>query len=108
MQNHLWNSKHKYNSIKEQSSILCATQLPLPHKLRGQTDISREIFNAGENCIAISNNREAGNEIYGPYVKLSGWNRNRIQQLIRSNSEVLALLIHATTLDEPFHIGDHT
>ena len=27
---------------------------------------------------------------------------------MRSSSEVLALLTHATTLDEPFHIRDHT
>ena len=26
---------------------------------------------------------------------------------MRSSSEVLGLLIHATTLDEPFHMGDY-
>ena len=59
-------------------------------------------------ALQISNNREFGNEIHGPYIKPSGWNRNRIQQPMRSNSEVLALLTHATTLDELFHIGDYT
>ena len=70
-------------------------------------DIFREFINTGENCIAIKNNREVGNEIHGPYIKLSIWNGNRIQQPMRSNSEVLALLTHATTLNEPFHIGDY-
>ena len=70
-------------------------------------DIFREFINAGENCIAISNNGEIGNKIHGPYIKASGWNRNRIQQPMRSNSEVLAPLKHTTTLDGPFHIRDH-
>ena len=96
-----------HNSIKEQSSTLCSTQLPLPHKTRGQIDIFHEFVNAGENCIAISNNREVGNEIHGLYIKPSSWNRNRIQQPMRSSSEVLAPLTHTTTLDKLFHIRDH-
>ena len=71
-------------------------------------DIFCELVNVGENFIAISSNREVGNEIYVPYIKLSGWNRNRIQQPIKSSSEVIAPLTHATTLDEPFHIRDQT
>ena len=71
-------------------------------------DIFGEFINAGENCIAISKNRKFGNEIHGLYIKPSGWNRNMIQQPMRSSSEFLAQLTHATTLDEPFHIRDHT
>ena len=52
--------------------------------------------------------KKVGNKIHGPYIKLSGCNKNRIQQPMRSNSEVLALLAHATTLDELVHIRDHT
>ena len=81
--------------------------LPLSHETRGQTNILREIINAGENCIEISNSREVINKIHGPYIKPSSWNRNRIQQPMRTSSEVLALLIHATILDELFYIGDH-
>ena len=82
-------------------------QLYLPHETRGQTNIFHEFFNAGEKCIEISNNRELGNKIHGPYIKLSGWNRNSIQQPMRSSSEILAPLTHAKTLDEVFYIGDH-
>ena len=32
VQNRLWNSKHMYNGIKEQSNKLCGAQLPLPMK----------------------------------------------------------------------------
>ena len=71
-------------------------------------DIFRDFINAGENCIAISSNREIRNKTHGPHIKPSGWNRNRIQQPMRSSSEVLAPLAHATTFDEPFHIGDYT
>ena len=71
-------------------------------------DIFHEFFNAGENCITISNNSEVVNEIHGPYIKPSSWNRNRIQQPIRSRSRVFAPLAHATTLDALFHIGYYT
>ena len=47
-----------------------------PPKTRGQTHIFSKLVNKGESCIAISNNRELGNEIHGPDIKLSGWNRN--------------------------------
>ena len=96
-----------HNSIKEQSSKLCGTQLPLPYKTRGQMDIFHEFFNAGEYSIAINNNRDIDIEIYGLQIKLSGWNRNKIQLPMRSISEVLALLAYATTLGKLFHIGDH-
>ena len=69
-------------------------------------NIFREFINVGKN-IAIKNNREVGNKIHEPYIKASGWNRNNIQQPMRSNSEVLAPLKHTTTLDGPFHIRDH-
>ena len=39
--------------------------------------------------------------------KPSGWNKNRIQQPMGSSTEDLALLTHAATFDEPFHIRDH-
>ena len=107
MQNHLWNSKRIHNSIKEQSSTLCSAQLPLPHETRGLVDIFHEFVNAGENCIVISNNKKVSSEIHGPYIKPSGWNRNKIQQPMRSSSEVLALLTHATTLDVLSFVGDH-
>ena len=45
--------------------------------------------------------------IYELYIKPSSWNKNRIQKPMRSSSEVLALLTHAITLDEPFYIGYH-
>ena len=96
------------NCIKEQSSTIYHAKMPLAHKTRDQMDIFHEFINVGENCIAISNDRKVSNEIHGPYIKLRGCNRNRIQQPMRSISKVLAPLIHATTLDELFHISDYT
>ena len=92
---------------KGQSSTLCGAQLHLPYEKRGQTDIFFGFVNVGEKCIAISNNREFCNKIHGPYIKPSGWKRNRIQQSIRISCKVLPLLTHAITLNELFHIGDH-
>ena len=107
LQYYLQSSKHLYNNIKAQSSTLCSAQIPLPYETSGQTNIFREFLNAYKSWIAISNNREVGNKIHGPYIKPSDWNRNRIQQPMRSSSEITAPLIHATTLNELFCISYH-
>ena len=107
MQSHLWSSKHMHSGNKKQSSTLYSIILPLLHEIKGQTDMFHEFVNAGKNGIAINNNKEVGSKIHQPYIKLSGGNRTRIQQPMRSNSEVFAPLTHVTTLDEAFHIRDH-